>query len=90
MDTEELSYLLVKRLQENYAKELMTRYKLEEVCEDPYDTLSAIARKRGCLMSGGRINYDRIATILLDEFRGGVIGNISLERPDDILVKGEN
>ena len=41
-------------------------------------------------MSGGRINYDRIATILLDEFRGGVIGNISLERPDDILVKGEN
>lgn len=90
MDTEELSYLLVKRLQENYPKELMTRYKLEEVCEDPYDTLNAIARKRGCLMSGGRINYDRIATILLDEFRGGVIGNISLERPDDILVKGED
>lgn len=90
MDTEELSYLLVKRLQENYSKELMTRYKLDEVCEDPYDTLNAIARKRGCLMSGGRINYDRISTILLDEFRGGVIGNISLERPDDILVKGEN
>jgi ribosome biogenesis GTPase A len=90
MDTEELSYLLVKRLQENYPKELMTRYKLDEVCEDPYDTLNAIARKRGCLMSGGRINYDRIATILLDEFRGGVIGNISLERPDDILVKGED
>ena len=90
MDTEELSYLLVKRLQENYPKELMTRYKLDEVCEDPYDTLNSIARKRGCLMSGGRINYDRIATILLDEFRGGVIGNISLERPDDILVKGED
>lgn len=90
MDTEELSYLLVKRLQENYPKELMTRYKLEEVCEDPYDTLNAIARKRGCLMSGGRINYDRIATILLDEFRGGVIGNISLEHPGDVLIKGEN
>lgn len=90
MDTEELSYLLVKRLQENYPKELIMRYKLDEVCEDPYDTLNAIARKRGCLMSGGRINYDRIATILLDEFRGGVIGNISLERPEDILVKGEN
>ena len=68
----------------------MTRYKLEEVCEDPYDTLNTIARKRGCLMSGGRINYDRISTILLDEFRGGVIGNISLERPDDIKDKGEN
>ena len=90
MDTEELSYLLVKRLQENYSEELMTRYKLEEVCEDPYDTLNTIARKRGCLMSGGRINYDRISTILLDEFRGGVIGNISLERPDDIKDKGEN
>ena len=89
MDTEELSYLLVKRLQENYSKELMLRYKLEEVFEDPYDTLNTIARKRGCLMSGGRINYDRISTILLDEFRGGVIGNISLERPND-LTRGEN
>lgn len=85
MDTEELSYRLVERLQKHYANELMARYKIERVFEDPLDTLDAIARKRGCLMSGGHIDYNRIAVILLDEFRGGKIGNISLERVDDVL-----
>lgn len=81
MDTEELSYRLVERLQKHYANELMARYKIERVFEDPLDTLDAIARKRGCLMSGGHIDYNRIAVILLDEFRGGKVGNISLEYP---------
>ena len=90
MDTEELSYRLVERLQKHYANELMARYKIERVFEDPLDTLDAIARKRGCLMSGGHIDYNRIAGILLDEFRGGKIGNISLERVDDVLDEEEN
>ena len=90
MDTEELSYRLVERLQKHYENELMARYKIERVFEDPLDTLDAIARKRGCLMSGGHIDYNRIAVILLDEFRGGKIGNISLERVDDVLDEEEN
>ena len=90
MDTEELSYRLVEKLQKHYANELMARYKIERVFEDPLDTLDAIARKRGCLMSGGHIDYNRIAVILLDEFRGGKIGNISLERVDDVLDEEEN
>ena len=90
MDTEELSYRLVERLQKHYANELMARYKIERVFEDPLDTLDAIARKRGYLMSGGHIDYNRIAVILLDEFRGGKIGNISLERVDDVLDEEEN
>ena len=90
MDTEELSYRLVERLQKHYANELMARYKIERVFEDPLDTLDAIARKRGCLMSGGHIDYNRIAVILLDEFRGGKRGNISLERVDDVLDEEEN
>ena len=90
MDTEELSYRLVERLQKHYANELMARYKIERVFEDPLDTLDAIARKRGCLMSGGHIDYNRIAVILLDEFRGGKIVNISLERVDDVLDEEEN
>lgn len=85
MDTEELSYKLVERLQMYYEDELKDRYKIEKVFEDPLDTLDAIARKRGCLMSGGHIDYNRIAVILLDEFRGGKIGNVSLERPDDVF-----
>lgn len=79
MDIEDLAFRLVERLQEYYKEDLMERYKLDEVYENPLDTLDAIARKRGCLIKGGEINYNRIAIILLDEFRSGKIGNITLE-----------
>ncbi|GKU24772.1 ribosome biogenesis GTPase YlqF [Clostridium folliculivorans] len=81
MDTEELSLKLVERLQNTNPELLKARYKLEAVAEEPIDTLNMIARKRGSIVSGGEINYDRIASIILDEFRGGKIGNVSLETP---------
>lgn len=83
MDIEELAYKLVERLSENYSKELMERYKLDSIGEETIETLDAIAKKRGALIKGGEIDYNRIAVILLDEFRGGKIGNISLEHPRD-------
>ena len=81
-DTEELALKLVERLQETNPEELMTRYKLTELHENPLDNLDAIARKRGAIMSGNQIDYNRIAGIILDEFRGGKIGKISLEKPE--------
>lgn len=81
MDVEELAYKLVERLQEFYPEKLMERYKIDTVYENPLETLDAIAIKRGAIMKGREIDYNRIAVILLDEFRGGKIGNISLERP---------
>lgn len=82
MDTEELAYKLVERLSSVSPELLKSRYKIDEISEDPLETLENIARKRGCLMSGGRIDYNRISVILLDEFRGGKIGNITLELPE--------
>lgn len=82
MDTEELAYKLVERLSSVSPELLKSRYKIDEISEDPLETLDNIARKRGCLMSGGRIDYNRISVILLDEFRGGKIGNITLELPE--------
>lgn len=82
MDTEELALKLVERLQETNPEALMTRYKLTELQENPLDNLDAIARKRGAIMSGNQIDYNRIAAIILDEFRGGKIGRISLEKPE--------
>ena len=89
MDIEELAFELIKRLQKHYGDLLKSRYKIEEINEDPLETLNAIARKRGCLVKGGEIDYNRISVILLDEFRGAKIGNISLERPDDSLEADE-
>lgn len=91
MDIEELSLKLVERLQKNYETELKARYKLDDVFENPLDTLDAIGKKRGTLISRGEIDYNRLAVILLDEFRGGKIGKISLERPvEEIEPEEEN
>ncbi len=54
MDTEELAYRLVQRLQEYYPENLKERYKIEEIFEDPLDTLNAIARKKRMLNSWWR------------------------------------
>ena len=81
MDIEDLAYRLVERLQKFYPQKLMERYKIDKVFDDPLETMNAIALKRGAIMKGREIDYNRISVILLDEFRAGVIGKITLERP---------
>ncbi|WP_244833186.1 ribosome biogenesis GTPase YlqF [Clostridium sp. BJN0001] len=82
MDNEYLALKLVEKLQKDYPEILKARYKLDEIFENPLDTLNAMAKKRGALIKGGEIDYNRIANSLLDEFRGGKIGKISFEVPN--------
>ncbi|HIY27291.1 MAG TPA: ribosome biogenesis GTPase YlqF, partial [Candidatus Acutalibacter pullistercoris] len=59
-----------------------TRYKVEASPETPgYELLEAIGRKRGMLISGGEVNTERAAITVLDEYRGGKLGRMTLERP---------
>ncbi|NLK24770.1 MAG: ribosome biogenesis GTPase YlqF [Clostridiales bacterium] len=81
MDIEDLAYRLVERLQKFYPEKLIQRYKIDKVFDDPLETMNAIALKRGAIMKGREIDYNRISVILLDEFRSGTIGKITLERP---------
>lgn len=81
MDIEELSFNLVERLKKGYGDRLLERYKLDNIKEDSLEVLNDIAKKRGTIASGGVIDYNRLAVLLLDEFRGGKMGKISLERP---------
>ena len=84
LDTEEIAMILCSRLMSVAPEMFMTRYKLtEEETEglDSYDLFELVGRKRGFLISGGEINHKRTADTLLDEFRGGKIGRISLEKP---------
>ena len=84
LDTEELGMILAKRIFDLYPKEFCARYKLEEedICDlDSYDLLCAVGKKRGFLMSGGNINTERAALMMLEEFRSCKIDRISLERP---------
>ncbi len=84
LDTEEIAMLLASRLAKVAPRELCERYKLDaEDCEslDCYDLFRLIGKKRGFLISGGEINHERTASMLLEEFRSGKIGRISLELP---------
>ncbi len=82
LDTEDLAAKLLVTLRDEYPDSLRERYKIET---DPdlqgWELLEACARKRGFLMARGEVNTERMAAVLLDEFRGGKLGRISLERP---------
>lgn len=85
MDVEMLACVLAGRLRERYPALLLARYKLKpEDLEDTQDFELAerIGRKRGFLISGGEVDFLRTANMLLDEFRGGKLGRITIEVPD--------
>ncbi len=83
LDIETVACALCNRLRTQYPKLLETRYKLEPSSYDElsdYDLLCLIGRKRGFLVSGGEINTERTANMLIDEFRAAKIGRISLDK----------
>lgn len=82
LDKEGLAGKLLELLTALYPRSVNTRYKLElEPGLPGYEILEKIGRRRGMLISGGEIDLDRAANIVLDEYRGGLLGRITLERP---------
>ncbi len=92
LDKLEIAYKLTEFLLKNYRKKLCERYKIDEkfieqtlAQEQPenhniYEIMLEIGRKRGCIMSGGRVDEEKTARILLDEFKNGQLGKITIER----------
>ena len=93
LEKTEIAFELLKFLLNQYRANVVERYKLEtseieEILsnENSYENdnyleiLNAIAKKRGEILSGGRIDYEKISGILLDEFRSGKLGRITIER----------
>ena len=88
MDTESLAARLAGLLDREYHDLFCARYKLAEGETDgkePHDLLRLVGEKRGMKIAGGEIDMDRAAAMLLDEFRGGKIGRITLEKPNESL-----
>lgn len=81
MDIETLALRLIERVQQHYPERLLERYKLDSLSDEALENMDNIARKRGAIISRGNIDYNRVAVLILDEFRGGKLGSISLERP---------
>lgn len=82
LDVPTLGMELIGVLAENYPQLLMERYKLDEIAETPLENMENMALKRGCILPGKRIDYERIGKLVLDEFRGGKIGRITLEKAE--------
>lgn len=94
LQTIEIGFSLLKYLISSYKENLIERYKLDEnkidailendieENEKALEIMDEIGRKRGALMSGGYIDQEKVAKILLDDFRAGRLGRITLESPD--------
>lgn len=85
VDIEMLAMLLLEYLAKNYPDTLETRYKMTEFNEmGGIELLETMGRKRGMLISGGEVNIERAAITLIDEYRSGRLGRMTLESPEDI------
>ena len=95
MDMEYLACRLLQFLYENYPDNIKERYSisLDDIQKDEislsdctlgFEILERIGKKRGFLISGGEINTERTAVTVIDEFRGGKLGRLSIEKPGDI------
>ena len=85
MDLEELACRLMELLNQRYPAMLKDRYGIECEADTPgWQLLEAAGKKRGYLLAKGEINTERMAKVLIDEFRGGKLGRLTLELPEDI------
>jgi ribosome biogenesis GTPase A len=81
IDHEQIASFAADYLIHHYPDYLKTRFQLETLPQTEHELMQVIGKNRGCLRSGGRVELDKVAKILLAELRAGTIGRISLETP---------
>lgn len=82
LEIQDIGYELIGFLADNYPEEFMNRYKLSDLSDDKLENMEALALKRGFILPGKRIDYERTARTVIDEFRAGKIGKITLEKAE--------
>lgn len=83
LDIETLALKLIEILAKNFPNLLKNRYNVEIDNKSYLQVMEEIGRKRGALVKGGEIDYTKTSNIILDEFRKGIIGRITLEYPEE-------
>lgn len=81
LDVETLGARLMRLLASEYPEALAGRYKIETDTEDGFELLERAAKKRGFIVSGGETDLERMSRVVLDEFRAGKLGRLTLETP---------
>lgn len=82
VDRETLALRLIEKIAKEYPEDLVNRYNID-ISQNGLEMMEQIAAKRGCIISGGEVDYTRVSNIVLDEFRKGIIGRITLEMPEE-------
>ena len=84
LDIDTLGLKFIEKMSEIEPEKLKARYKLDSLGEEPLETMEMIGRKRGFILGRNELDYTRIAKTVLNEFREGKLGQITLEVPEDI------
>lgn len=80
LSSDEVAIYILNMLSKHYPDILKERYGIEEIDEDICVTLDEIGKKRGCLMRGGIVDYDKVYSIILKDIKDGIIKNITFDR----------
>ncbi|KSU85053.1 ribosome biogenesis GTPase YlqF [Fictibacillus enclensis] len=84
LDFSEIVLFALNYYKDHYPERLQERYNLEDIPDEAIQLFDAIGKKRGCLMSGGFIDYEKTAEIVLRDIRAEKLGRLSYERPDQV------
>ncbi|MFX3624636.1 MAG: ribosome biogenesis GTPase YlqF [Ectobacillus sp.] len=84
LNLQDVAVYTLRFLSEHYPDRLKERYNLSDIPEDIVDLFDEIGKRRGCLMGGGLVDYDKTAELVLRELRGGKLGRLTFEEPEMI------
>jgi ribosome biogenesis GTPase A len=87
IEIDDIAMYLSGFLLQHYPQALKDRYDFSSLPATDIEFLDALGAKRGCLRGGGRVDYEKVSSILVNEFRAGMLGRISLETPAVVVVE---
>lgn len=82
LDHSDVAFFAVEFFLQHYPEIFLSRFNLDSAPQSELEAMEMIGRKRGCLGGGGLVDLDRVAKIILNEFRSGKLGKMTLETPD--------
>jgi ribosome biogenesis GTPase A len=82
LDLQDVAFYIAEFFLRDYPDLIQQRHSLDHLPADEVELLEAIARKRGCIVSGGRVDFEKVSRLLIAELRSGDIGRICMETPD--------
>jgi ribosome biogenesis GTPase A len=89
LNLQDICVYALRFLERKYPERLKERFQLEYIPEDIVDFFDEIGKRRGCLMGGGQVDYDKVAELVIREFRSEQFGPITLESPSDLVTSDE-